>query len=129
MGIYSSDPVSVQIIRRTANRVLVEWQGENGIPQRSWVDSRELVQESGRSAQVREPNRGIPYGVEFRRIVEMRASSADLERELKARGIWTGDDVRARPNDVVSALMAAYGVDVATVLRAVDQFEKQLKQA
>lgn len=123
----SKDLTSVQIIRRTTDRVLVEWQGEDGIPHRSWVKARELRDESGRSARVSDPNRGIPYGVEFRRIVEMRASSADLERELKARGIWTGDDARARPNEVLSALIATYGVDLAAVLRAVDQHEKDLK--
>lgn len=118
----------VQIIQGNNDLVLVQWTNSNNILQRSWVGRRDLVDEVGRSAKVANPERGYPYGVEFWRIVELKATPKDLDRELKQRGIWTLADLRARPNEVVGALVAAYGVDLATIFQAANTYEKELKK-
>lgn len=127
MGIsIVKQPTTVQIIRRSNDLVLVQWTGKDDILRRNWVASNEISNEKGRSAEVIDPASGIPEGVEFWRLVTMKANPKDLDRELKVRGIWTAADVRSRPNEVISALMAAYGVDLATLILAVDQYEKDL---
>lgn len=123
-----SEMVNVQIIQGNNDLVLVQWTNSYNILQRSWVDRRDLVDEVGRSAKVANPERGYPYGVEFWRIVKLEATSKDLDRELKQRGIWTLADLRARPNEVVGALVAAYGVDLAAMFQAANMYEKELKK-
>lgn len=117
----------VKIIQRKNDLALVEWNGKYGIPTRSWVANTELSNDTGRSAEVEKPERGIPYGVEFWRIAELKATPVDLDRELKARGIWTVADVRTRPNEVISALKAAYGVDLTSLLLRLEMYESELK--
>lgn len=119
---------SVQIIQSNNDLVLVEWTNEHGILQRSWVEQSALVDAAGRTAKVEDPGQGVPYGVEFWRIVKLSLSSKDLDRELKQRGIWTLADLRTRPNEVLGALVAAHGVDLAAVFQAADRYEKELKK-
>lgn len=118
---------SVRIIQRKNDLVLVQWEDKHNILRRNWVEQSSLVGESGHSAQVADPARGHPYGVEFWRLIrEMRATPKDFDRELKQRGIWTVEDVRLRPQEVVGALIATYGVDLATLQLALDQYERDL---
>lgn len=117
---------SVQIIQGHNDLVLIQWENKHGILQRSWVAESKLLNVTGRRAEVEDPAEGRPYGVEFWRLVDMKASSKDFDRELKVLGIWTIADVRARPNEVMGALVAAYGIDLSALIQAVDKFEKEL---
>lgn len=119
----------VQIIQRNNDLALVQWTNHHNILQRSWVAERLLVDVAGHSARVANPEQGLPYGVEFWRMIgEIKISSKDVDRELKQRGIWTLADLRARPNEVVGALVAAHGVDLATIFQAAIRYEKELKK-
>lgn len=122
----SSKTTSVQILQVQNDLVLIQWENTNRILQRSWVKQSQLSNISGQKAEVENPRDGFPYGVEFWRLVEMKASSKDFDRELKERGIWTTADVRARPNEVIGALVATYGVDLSALLQALDKYEKEL---
>lgn len=117
---------SVQIIQSQNDLVLVQWTDDDGILRRNWVEASQLTNLQGRRAEVKNPNEGILYGVEFWRLIKLKASPKDFDRELKQRGIWTIADMRSRPNEVVGALVATYGVDLAAVLLAADRYEKEL---
>lgn len=122
-----SKTTSVQILQGRNDLALVEWtEDKDRILRRSWVAQRKLLNITGRNAEVENPASGIPYGVEFWRLVEMKASSKDFDRELKNRGIWTTADARTRPNEVLGALVAAYGVDLTALFLALDEYEKAL---
>lgn len=118
----------VQIIQQSNDLFLVQWLNGDDILQRSWVERDALVDAAGRTAKVEDPRQGIPYGVEFWRLVDLKISSKDLDRELKQRGIWTLADLRARPNEVVGALVAAHGVDLAAIFQAANRYEQELKK-
>lgn len=43
-------------------------------------------------------------------------TSEDVAQALRKRGIWTPEDALARPNAVLGALNALYGVELASIL-------------
>ena len=116
----------VQISLRKSGWVLVEWTDTEGKLRRAWVVPQ-TVKESGPSPLVDRPERGTPYGVDFSRLVTLSATSHDLDLALKRRGIWTLDDLRKNPQDVLGALQDAYGIDLAGLLNAAKLYEQELK--
>lgn len=84
-----------------------------------------MVNESGQTPTVSKPERGIPYGVDFSALVTLSANSKNLDEELKRRGIWTVADLRANPLEVMGALQATYGIDLAALLQAAKQYEAE----
>lgn len=107
----------VQIIMRKNDMSLVQWL-ENGSPSRAWVTPDMIVstEDKGR-AIVDSPNAGIPFGVEWSRMVEMHATPKDLEKNMRLHGIWTVADLRGNPDGARAALQATYGIDVASLQR------------
>ena len=127
MGTPSNKLTSVQIVGSDNDLVLVQWTNSHDVPQRSWVPRTSLIRQAGLVADVKNPEQGIPYGVEVWRLISMKATAKDFDRELKNRGIWTIADLRARPNEVMGALVAVYGVDLGTLYQALSRYEKELK--
>jgi hypothetical protein len=74
---------------------------------------------------VQDPHLGIPFGMDWSRLVIFRASPIDLDNELKRHGIWTYDDLFSRHNDVVAALQAVYKIDAVALVRAARWLQKQ----
>lgn len=67
---------------------------------------------------------GIPYGIDWASVIHPNPVRAvDFERELHKLGLWTRDDVMARPNEVISAIQAVYGIDLAAILVAAHKQE------
>lgn len=122
---HSDEYIPVQIIGSKNGLVLVQWTNSDNALQRSWI-SRESLYQKGEKVTARNPEQGVPYGVEVWRLIEMKASPKDFDRELKNRGIWTVADLRARPQEVLGALVAAYGVDLGTFYQALGKYEKDL---
>lgn len=114
----------VTIIRDENNLSLVEWTDGNGIPQRYWVKESALIDRSGKTAKVKNPHQGYPYGVDFVHAIQPSVSSFDICRELRTRGLWTAADLQKNPQAVVGALQAAYGIDMAQVIAIARQYEK-----
>lgn len=110
----------VQIIRRKNGLVLVQWEEAERLS-RAWVLEDWL---SGNQAD--RPERGIPYGVDFSRLVVLQASAQTLDTELKRRGIWTLADLRADAQAVLGALQATYGIDLAALFQAAKHFESEV---
>ena len=105
--------------RRISNRngmLLVEWMDGSETYRRNWCTKSMIESEEGDSVFVHDPERGIPYGVEWHTHVELNASAADLGRELHKRGIWTPADIRENPDVVRGCLQIVYGVDLAFML-------------
>lgn len=116
----------VQILQGHNDLALIQWEDAEGIRRRNWVAQDKLQNITGRNAEVENPSSGFPYGVDFWRLVKLKADPKVLDTELKNRGIWTAADVRARPNEVISALMATYGIDLSALLQALEEYEKAL---
>lgn len=118
-AIRASKVIEVRIISRRDDLSLVQW-SQGGIPQRAWVtpDMIVSVDEKNGKAMVESPKAGIPYGVEWSRIVELNVSPEEMEKNLKAQGIWTVADLRNNPDGARAALQATYGIDLGALFRA-----------
>jgi hypothetical protein len=100
-------PKTIQIVGRAA---LVEYEGR-----RAWVP----VAEAGNPEAMA---RGIPYGVDWERVIAqaggMQATPQALAGELRARGIWTAEDLQRNLSAARGAIQAVYGLDLATLVQA-----------
>lgn len=118
----------VQVIRRKNGLMLVEW-NDAGQPKRAWVSGDMLRKDNGETAQVEKPDAGVPYGVEFWRLIKLnKVSPQELDRELKRRGVWTIADLRANPNVAVAAIQSLFGLNVSALLTAADKYEQESKE-
>lgn len=117
------EPTQVVVIARKNDLMLVEW-NHLGSPHRAWVTPDMVIEDKGVMASVRDPNAGIPFGMDWTRVGPLGVTPLDIDRELKRRNIWTIADLRARPNEVVGALQSAYGMDLARILTWAKEFEK-----
>ena len=114
--------IETKIIQRKNGIMLVEWT-DQATPHRSWVTPDMIVEESGTTAIIDNPAAGIPYGVDFTRLIVLSTTPEDIDREFKRRGIWTIADLRARPQEAVGAIQAAYRLDLGRVLQAAKAYE------
>lgn len=118
--------VVTKIIQRKNNITLVEWI-DGQTPRRAWITPDMIVSESGTEATIDHPEAGIPYGVDFSRMVVLSTTPEDIDREFKRRGIWTIADLRAKSNEAVGAIQAAYRIDLGRVLQAAKLYEDELE--
>lgn len=114
-------------IRNKGGKTLVEWTYAQRL-HRSWIPS-DAVQQDGEEYRVERPSAGIPYGHNFAKLLTISATPDAIDAELKRRGIWTIEDLRARPNSALGALQSVYGVDMAALFQAADMYEAEEKRA
>lgn len=115
---------TVRIILHKNDLHLVEWE-DGGTYHRAWVtpDMMKSRDKQAKTATVSNPKAGVPYGMDWTRIVTLSATPRDVDRELKNAGIWTVADLRENPNGARAALQAVYGLDMAALMMAVKVFE------
>lgn len=118
----------VQVIRRKANLMLVEWI-DSEMPKRAWVSGDMVIEDRGMTALVARPEAGVPYGVEFWRLFTTnQVTPQDVDKALKRRGIFTIADLRANPNVALNAIMSVHGFNLSALLQAAEQYEKDLSE-
>lgn len=118
----------VQVLRRKNGLMLVEW-NEAATPKRAWVSGDMLRKDNGDTALVDKPQAGVPYGVDFWRMVKIsKVTPEQLDAEMKRRGIWTLADLRANPNVALAAIQSLFGLNLSALLMAADQYEQELKE-
>jgi hypothetical protein len=120
--------VEVRVVRQERDLMLVDW-NDGTRSKRAWVTPDMVVTKTDNVATVRDPNAGQPYGVDWSRLVELETTPTTVENELKSRGIWTLEDLRRNPVEVVSAIQAAYGFTRAKLLQAAERYEENLKKS
>lgn len=116
--------IRVQIIRRKSDLTLVQWE-EDGAPMRAWVVPSMIVEADQNSGLVRNPQEGVPYGERWNEFLEVAQVTPEMiDRELKRRGIWTIEDLEAKPNVARHCIQRVYGFDLAELLRATARKKK-----
>lgn len=116
--------MNCKIIHEREGMVLIEWQSASGLA-RALVTHNMLQTREGRAATVIAPERGIPYGVPWEYVLpDMQATRGRLADELRRRGIWTVEDLRAHPQEIMGALTSVYGVDLAAILNAAKDYTR-----
>lgn len=104
--------VPVNVISTQGQACLVEWDDGVGRPRRAYVPASAVT--DGRCVA---PASGIAYGDDWEGILGTLSVTPDaVADELRRRGIWTREDARRNPTLVMSALQAAYGLDLARLL-------------
>jgi len=109
--------VKVKIIQKKGQAALVEWIADDGA-RRATIPAAAIVKGQVASDEL---DYGIPYGEPWEELVEISATPESIAAELRKCGIWTVEDLETRPNQALSAILAAYGVGLADLLRAVRQ--------
>lgn len=123
----SQEPVEVHIIRQERDLYLVGWT-ERGKSRRAWITPDMVVTKTDNVAAVTSPGAGVPYGVEWHRLIELgNVTPRKLEEELHRRGIWTIADLRNSPQEVVGAIQSTYAFARAQLLQAAERYEESLK--
>lgn len=117
----------VTVVRSKGGKSLVEWTYAQRL-HRSWVPMGDVVKD-GDGYRVEKPSAGVPYGHNFAKLLTPSATPDAIDAELKRRGIWTIEDLRASPNSALGALQSVYGVDLAALFQAADQYEIKEKEA
>jgi len=118
--------IPVRIIQRKNGLTLVEWNDVDTL-KRAWVDGELLVEDNGLIGKAYSPWAGIPYGMDWAKIISPSVRPVDFDRELKRRGIWTIEEARKKPQEVTNALRDAYGLDLAALLQAAKVYEKDME--
>lgn len=114
--------IKVNGIGRKGQTMLVQYADENGI-QRVLIPPSS-IDEDGTVDEV-ELSLGIPYGLPWAEIVQFKSTPETLANELRRRGIWTGEDMRADPSVVVGAFQAVCGVDASRLRVLTARYEKE----
>ncbi len=71
---------------------------------------------------------GIPYGLPWAKIIgQIKASPKDIEEKLHKHGIFTAEQLRARPQVAMNAIRDALGLDLTNLLDKTDQFVKEIQ--
>jgi hypothetical protein len=108
--------IPVKVVRRDGYSALIEWRDQNKDLHRGFLPFDAVV--DGEFCAQSELDMAISYG-ELWEKVELKASSEQLAQNLRNVGIWTKEDLRARPQEATGAIMATYGVDFAQLLKVV----------
>jgi hypothetical protein len=104
--------------------VLVEYHGPKG-PQRCFLP-RSVI---GSENEVADDDlvAGIPYGVPWEEEIRVReVTPAALALALRQHGVWTLDDARQNPTEVLAALQSVYGLVRATIMQVAENYQRRI---
>ena len=113
--------IDVKIIQQSGQSALVEYQ-ETGATKRVTIPARDIYDGQVNKYNL---NLGIPYGVRWSELIELKASSARLEENLHRIGIWTAEDALRDAQKVLGAIQATYQVDLSAILRIAKEARKE----
>jgi len=109
--------VKVKIIQKKGQAALVEWIADDGT-HRATIPL-DMIHKGQVENEIL--GCGIEYGEPWQELIMISATPESIAAELRKCGIWTVEDLETRPNQALSAILAAYGVGLADLLRAVRQ--------
>jgi hypothetical protein len=116
--------VNVRVVATKGESALVEWQEGDDLTlpgqalsglKRAYIPADKVTDGQACSDVLAA---GIPYGVAFEDVLVPSVTATRIAQELRRRGLWTKEDVLTRPGEVLSALQAAYGIDLGRLQAA-----------
>ena len=105
---------AARLIRSSGKSVLVEW--DDGKLQRGFIPISAYDAEKGR-VEENVLNASIPYGVDWSKAEILPIDPEVLDAELKARGIWTKDDLKSNPQLVNVIILRMAGLSRAKLVQ------------
>ena len=113
------ESIAVRVVQKKGQAALVEWVNFDGI-HRATIPATAV---KGGKVAKDELDYGISYGEPWEEMIVLSATSEAIAAELRRCGIWTREDLEARPNQALGAIQAVYGVGLTALLRVVRQRE------
>lgn len=107
--------VKTKVITAHNDITLVEWM-DKGLYLRAWVTPDMIVRIEGQSAIVDHPEAGIPYGERWSQLCNQDITPAMVENALRQSGIWTLEDLQAKPKELHGAVSTLAGAVVRDLL-------------
>lgn len=104
--------VPVEIVETHGNSALVQYD-LNGLPRRCYVDVGEIVD----GECPRERLADVPYGIDWGAYLDFSGIEAEIECQLKARGIWTLADLQAHDRVLIRIATDLIGAAVWDVAK------------
>lgn len=118
--------VPTKVITRQNGLRLVEWL-DGDKPKRAWVTPDMVIDDTGKTAIIEHPAGGIPYGVDWREFTTGQVNTAFIETRLKQTGIWTVEDLLARPKEALGVIQAAAGDVLQELLTNARAYQKDAR--
>ena len=110
--------IPVRVIPTVGEAVMVEYE-EKGVPQRRFIPKVE-VQETDKGPRVPEDvlAAGVPYGLDWAKLIAKVPDPKDIEIALKNHGIWTLEDLGKNALGAYDAFLHVAEMSVAELRRA-----------
>ena len=109
--------VDVKIIAKDGLKDLVVEYTDTGQLKRTIVPAT-VVQDS--KAALLDLVSGMPYGEPWEHMVMLRLITPQMYADaLRRRGIWTVEDLQAKPAEAMAAIQEVHGVELAHLLTSV----------
>jgi hypothetical protein len=67
---------------------------------------------------------GIRYGVPFAEFLQptpTKSFASLIEKSLHNAGVWTLEDLRTKPNQVIRVLQSVYGLELSSIIAATEE--------
>lgn len=116
--------VGVQIIARKGETALVEWLAGEDL-RRSVVPAEIVTVDAAGQAWCEAPEQGMAYGWPWEQLIVLQATPEQVARELRKRGIWTVEDLKANVMAAVAAFQTVYGMDVSRLLVELEKTQEK----
>lgn len=103
--------ISVKVIRRESGESLVEWQDQDHNRHRNIVPTETLVS-TPEGYTHKNPQAGIPYGVDWESVVLQPLTASALATTLRNNGLFTEEDLAVNLNTAKGLLLGLLSVNV-----------------
>lgn len=114
--------MKVNVISSKNGSAVISWV-EDGTLQKGIIPSELII---GNEVVDEYLTMAIPFGIDWALALESVHRSVtvdDLAKELRRHGIWTLEDAQRNPQAVQGAILSAYGVSYATVMKAAEEYQ------
>lgn len=110
----------IRIIKTKGQSALVEYT-KSGKLERCTVPLDDIKDNTVSDYKLR---MGIPYGVEWSKVVTLAATPEKLQQNLRQAGIWTAEDALNNAQIVLSAIQKTYQLDLGQLMMVAKQATK-----
>lgn len=107
--------IPVKIIKVEGDASLVEYVLDGRL-QRATIPTGKI---KGNEASAYSLNAGIPFGADWENLIELKATPVSIANALRNRGVWTPEDAKRNPRQVVLALQTACAIDLSKIFGGV----------
>lgn len=116
-------PVPVRLVEKRGTSGVFEWlEGDTLrrviLPLDAFVDG---------AIEAETLSLGVPYGLDWGKLITLQVTVEKLTEALHRAGIWTAEDMTVNQQAAFGALQSVYGLDLSGLIQAADRARKERK--